>query len=663
MTGFSLPVFMRSYARILLTAVFDLTMAALSVLAAFYIRLGDVGIQPYLPQMMYYMPVFAVIAGISFYAFGMYQSLWRYASMPDLLCILKAVTLAEMVFVISIFHVMRLDSFPRSVVVIQWLLLVMATGGARLFYRLLKDHYTASRRSVAAASNQPKPMLIAGTDETADIFIRAATHSFPGRYRIVGILDDSKGSRVGRSMRGIRILGTLDQLGRVIDQLDRAGQRPETIVFSASMFTERQQKFTQFASRAESLGLRLSRLPVLDDLSRQLEQGDISPQPLTIEDLLGRAQHKLEVDSIRQLIAGKRVLITGAGGSIGGELARQVAEFGPQHLTLLDHSEYNLYEIEQDILRKSPTVPYTALLANVRSAERIQAIFAQQKPEVVFHAAALKHVPIVEVNEAEGVMTNVLGTQNVADAAQACGAQAMVLISTDKAVNPTNVMGATKRLAEYYCQALDLALAKAGNDESRCRFMTVRFGNVLGSSGSVVPLFKKQIEMGGPVTVTHPDMQRYIMSIPEAVGLVLQASAHGLKHNEARGEIFVLDMGEPVKILDIAQRMIRLAYPDNSRHIPIVFTGLRPGEKLYEELFTSNETSHRIAVDGIMAAVPRPIELGILRQILGNLKAVAERGERMELRQILVQSVPGYVQDEPKTEAPQVRPASVSEAQ
>jgi FlaA1/EpsC-like NDP-sugar epimerase len=333
------------------------------------------------------------------------------------------------------------------------------------------------------------------------------------------------------------------------------------------------------------------------------------------------------------------VLITGAGGTIGSELARQIAALGPSRLVLLDSSEFNLYAIDLELREQHAAVPSRPVLCNIRDRERVMGLFAAERPELVFHAAALKHVPMVELHPDEGVLTNVVGTRNVADAAAEYRALAMVQVSTDKAVKPTSVMGATKRLAEFYCQALDLE----GNGGARgARFMTVRFGNVLGSSGSVLPLFERQLARGGPLTVTHPEIERYFMTVQEAVALVLQASAHGLEEATARGQIFVLDMGRPAKIVDVARKVIRLAGMRPDIDVKIEFTGLRPGEKLYEELFDDTEDRLEGGIQGIFVAVSKSINLEVLRRLFDELAAVSGRRDHAGVSRLLAHAVPSY---------------------
>lgn len=365
---------------------------------------------------------------------------------------------------------------------------------------------------------------------------------------------------------------------------------------------------------------------------------------------MGRPQAVLDQEAIDRLILGRHVLVTGAGGSIGAELVRQIAARDPAELILLDHGEYNLYKIDHEIGATHPSLNRRALLCDVRSRSRVMDVFRQHHPDIVFHAAALKHVPMVELNPCEGVLTNAIGTKNVADAARSHGARAFVQVSTDKAVNPTNVMGATKRLAEFYVQALDLDVVapvarqpgRAGGAAARTRFMTVRFGNVLGSSGSVVPLFQEQLNRGGPLTVTHPEIKRYFMTIPEAVSLVLHASAHGHDTDHDRGRIFVLDMGEPVRIIDIARQMIRLAGREPEQDIAIEITGLRPGEKLYEELFDAAETRTPALIEGVFMASPRPVPLAELTATIEALASHCRAGDEAAVRQVIGRVIPGY---------------------
>jgi O-antigen biosynthesis protein WbqV len=394
---------------------------------------------------------------------------------------------------------------------------------------------------------------------------------------------------------------------------------------------------------AETLGMTLAQLPSLTEFKSTSAGDSLELRPIAVEDLLGRPQANLDLAAIRAFVAGKRVLITGAGGTIGSELTRQVAVFHPAALILLDNSEFNLYSIEMTVAESFPAIHRRAYLADICNRNRISRIFAAERPEVVFHAAALKHVPMVELNPSEGVLTNAIGTRNVADAAREIGAAAMVLISTDKAIMPSSVMGATKRLAETYCQALDrLSYRESQSGGRSTRFMTVRFGNVLGSTGSVVPLFERQLARGGPITVTHPDVTRYFMTTREAVMLVLQASAYGMDRPHEHGRIFVLEMGEPVKIVDIARQMIRLAGLRPDRDVKIQFVGLRPGEKLTETLFDEREPLIPTEAEGILAAEPRPMDYVIVRRHLDEFEAIAQAGDDGRILDMLQRVVPEY---------------------
>jgi O-antigen biosynthesis protein WbqV len=364
-------------------------------------------------------------------------------------------------------------------------------------------------------------------------------------------------------------------------------------------------------------------------------------QPIDVEDLLGRPQAVLDRPAMQHLVGGRRVLVTGAGGTIGSELVRQLAAFGPARLTLVDNSEFNLYTIDQELGRDRPDLSREVRLADVRDRGHIGAVIAGAEPELVFHAAALKHVHLVEENAGEGVLTNVVGSRNVADLCREYGVEAMVQVSTDKAVNPTGVMGATKRAAEAYCQALDIAGADDG--DRRTRYVTVRFGNVLGSTGSVVPLFQQQIARGGPLTVTHRDVSRYFMTTREAVELILQASVLGTRDGAASGRIFVLDMGTPVKIVDLAEKMIRLAGKRPYKDIDITFTGLRPGEKLHEELFHYGEATTPTDNAAIRLAAPRIADHQVLARAIDELTRTAGAGDDARCRDILRRIVPEYM--------------------
>jgi FlaA1/EpsC-like NDP-sugar epimerase len=392
---------------------------------------------------------------------------------------------------------------------------------------------------------------------------------------------------------------------------------------------------------SESLALPLARLPRLTDFRRGGERLEV--RPIEIEDLLGRPQTPLDRPAMAALIAGRRVLVTGAGGTIGGELVRQVAALGPASLGLLDNAEFALYAIDLELAERFPELERRALLGDVRDRRQLADVLAELKPELVFHAAGLKHVPLSETNLEEAVLTNAIGTRNVSELCRDTGVEAMVMISTDKAVNPTSVMGATKRLAEAWCQTLDVAERRRLEQTGRgTRYITVRFGNVLGSTGSVVPLFQRQLAHGGPLTVTHPEITRYFMTVREAVELVLQATTLGIADPAAGGKIYVLDMGEPVRIVDLARQMIRLAGLRPDRDVEIAFTGLRPGEKLHEELFHAGEALVETGASGIRLANPRTSDSAVLARALDELEAAARARRGADVLQMLAHLVPEF---------------------
>jgi len=605
----------------------DIIMVALSFGISLGLRLGF-NLDPFHSQAL--LPgatLFTCLAFVVFLGMRLYRGIWRYASMNDLVALSKAVTLLVIIFAVLTLVIFRLDGLPRSVPFINWFVLMALLGGPRFAYRLFKDRTFDSHGS-------PKiPVLLVGAGDEAELFIRATERSETAGYRAVGLVAESSG-RVGRELHGIPVLGTLNEIKSVVEGL-KGNERPQRLVLTKSSF--KGAEIRDLLSTAEQLGLSLARMPRVQDLKSGLSD-QASIRPIAIEDLLGRPQQPLDRDAMANLVKGKRVLITGAGGSIGSELVRQVASLGPAEIVLVESSEFALYEIDRVMIEQTPDVTRHAVIANVRDRHRIDQVFAHYKPQLVFHAAALKHVPLVEENPFEGILTNVSGTRNVADACEAANVDVMVMISTDKAVNPTNIMGATKRIAETYVQALDL---RRGAQQGT-RFVTVRFGNVLGSTGSVVPLFQKQLNAGGPLTVTHPDMTRYFMTIREAVELVLQASSLGADDHKNDGKIFVLDMGEPIKIVDLARQMIRLADLDGDTNIDIQFTGTRPGEKLFEEIFHGSEPPVATEAPGILLASPRTQDVGEVSKILDQLKDAALKENRDALMQALKTLVPEY---------------------
>ncbi|NIA71027.1 polysaccharide biosynthesis protein [Pelagibius litoralis] len=611
----------------------DLFMAAAAFLIALVLRLGDAAWDSFTSGLWQPMLLFTAVCGLVFLTTGLYRGVWRYASMNDLVAIIRAVSLALAIFLPVTFLITRLDDLPRSWLVISWFVLIFLLGAPRMTYRVFKDQ--GFRHLLEHDRHSRVPVLLIGAGDAAETFIREMARDRDGPFEVLGVIDE-KGMRTGRHIHGVRIFGTLDDLPDVVARLAKRERKPQRLILTKPLTRDELEALLHYA---DTQGATVARLPRLTDFSGGVEDR-LHIRPIAIEDLLGRTQTKLDRPAMEALIKGRRVLVTGAGGSIGAELVRQIAAFAPAQLTLFDNSEFNLYSIDMELAERHAALDRLALIGDVRDAQRVDRLIKEAAPDLVFHAAALKHVPLVEHNPLEGVHTNVLGTRNMADACRRAGVAAMVLVSTDKAINPPNVMGATKRLAESYCQALDLLRQSSG---SGTRFVTVRFGNVLGSTGSVVPLFQRQLAAGGPLTVTDPEMTRYFMTIREAVELVLQASALGsISPAEEAGRIYVLDMGEPVKIVDLARQMIRLSGLSPDKDVEITFTGLRPGEKMHEELFHGGEALMPTSHPGLHQAAPRTADAELLGRSLDDLARLVAQGKRVEILQALHRLVPEF---------------------
>ncbi len=620
-------------------------MAAAAFVIGLLLRIGGSAFayQPHLT--LRYGIGFTAIAAVVFLATGLYRGIWRFASLHDLFSIVRAVTLTVLIFVPVMFAFTRLEALPRSTLPIDWLVLIALLGGPRLAYRTFKDrgfgHILDRSRPRAV------PVLLIGISDGIDAFIRATLRDPAAVYRVVGVLADSA-ARVGREIYGVPVLGTLDALEAVIARLDRRGRRPQKLIITAQTIDG--AAIRRLLDRADALAIPLARLPRPTELRQQIDTSAPAAgpvEPIALEDLLGRSQAVLDRAAMKRLVAGRRILVTGAGGTIGSELSRQIAALQPATLVLLDNGEFSLYTIDGELRERFPGLAIRPLLGDVRERSRIEAVIAAEEPQIVFHAAALKHVPMVEANPLEGLLTNVVGTRHVAEAARAHAVGLVVMISTDKAVNPTSVMGAAKRLAENFCQALDLDEARRrppAAAPSGTRFVTVRFGNVLGSTGSVVPLFARQLAAGGPLTVTDPEVSRFFMTVREAVELVLEASAATSLADDAaaRGKIVVLDMGEPVRIVDLARQMIRLAGLRPDRDIAIAFTGLRPGEKLHEELFHDAEAPMPTQNPALRLAAPRTADYAVLARSIDELEREIRTGDAARALDLLQRLVPEY---------------------
>jgi O-antigen biosynthesis protein WbqV len=616
-----------------LAFVHDVGMAVLAFVLALYLRL-DAGFLLENPAIVgQSIASIAVGAAMIVGVLRLYRSLWCFASLQDMITIVKAATLIVLLFLPVWAVHPELNRLPAATLVIDWLLLIAFLAAPRMLSRL------ASARKPSPGKDRRRygriPLLLVGTGNNTELFLRALERDPAALYRVVGIVDEM-GAYLRGSIHGIEILGRIDEIRSVVQKLDARGERPQKLVVTEDRLAP--AAIRALLEEAAALGLTLNRTPRVTELRAALGE-QVVVKPIAIEDLLGRPQTLLDRGSMAQMIHGARVLVTGAGGTIGSELVRQISDFGPAHIALVDNAELHLYEIDLELRERHRNLSRVTAMADVRDRIRIREVFDTYRPELVFHAAAMKHVPMVEMNPCEGVLTNVLGTRNVADACVEFGVKGMVLISTDKAVNPTSVMGVTKRVAESYCQSLDMRAVQAG---SSTRFLTVRFGNVLGSTGSVVPLFQRQLAAGGPMTVTDPDVTRYFMTVTEAVGLVLQASALGTRSSDGKGTIFVLEMGDPVRIRDLASQMIRLAGLIPGKDIDIVYTGLRPGEKLYEEPLHASEEMQPTEASGILLAAPRVPDHAMLIRLMDELLAAATERRADRVRGLLDRLVPEY---------------------
>ncbi|MGB0134645.1 polysaccharide biosynthesis protein [Dokdonella sp.] len=597
----------------LAVVVHDLAMVWLTWTAITSFRWSFESVRPELG--LFGPEVWLVLAaqGLVFWITGLYKGLWRFASLPDLWNILRAAVLGALAIAITLFLYNRLATVPRTVLLVYSPVLAVLLGLPRLAYRYWKD----SRLDFLSRSPAMR-VLVLGAGRAGDTLVRGLVRE--NRYRLVGILDDNHQIR-GARIHGVPVLGNLEQL----PDLSRETAAQMLLIAMPSATSLQMQRVVGLC---EQTGLPFRTMPRLADVvAGRSSFGEL--KEVAIEDLLGREQVQLDWTSIRTGISGKRVLVTGGGGSIGSELCRQVARLGASALTILEISEYNLYRIEQELRREFPDLLLDARIGDCGDLPGCERVFAMARPQVVFHAAAYKHVPLLQDQLREAFRNNVMGTLAVAQAADRHGVECFVLISTDKAVNPSSIMGACKRAAEIYCQNFAA--------QSQTRFITVRFGNVLDSAGSVVPLFREQIRKGGPVTVTHPEITRYFMTIPEACQLILQAGVLG-----KGGEIFALDMGEPVKISYLAEQMVLLAGKQPGRDIEIVYTGLRPGEKLFEELFHPLENYQATTHAKIYLAQPRLMAWSLLAMQMQQAELAVREFDEVQLRRILDQLLPEF---------------------
>lgn len=585
-------------------------------------------------QLVISLTCFALFSSIVLAAFRTYRMMWLYVSFKDVIALVQAVTLISILFWTCQYFFINPGQYNSSMLLIAAAELWLANISFLIAPRFIMRAFSESRFFHQGPENpQPLlPALITGDLDRIEAFIRESKRSANPRYQVVGVLSDDASLR-GSVIHGVEVLGSVEKLSQIKLQLGRQRIMPHTLIVARDNVTPSELK--ELLEIAGAHDFKLGRLPPHGAFQ------DTKVRSIELADLLGRPE--IVVDNLRvlEMIRGKVVMVTGAGGSIGGELSRQIARLGPSKLVVADFGEFNLYSIDKELEETFPAVLRQTALVDVRDGELIAHWIDKTRPDIVFHAAALKHVPLLEDHPIEGVKTNVIGTVNVAEACRRCGVSAMVIVSTDKAVNPSNVMGATKRLAEAYCQGLD----QAGPDDGT-RFVAVRFGNVLGSAGSVVPLFQRQIETGGPVTITHPDITRYFMTIPEAVSLVLQAGAEGVSDTRERGGIYVLEMGGPIKIIDLARQMIHLSGRRPDIDIKVDIVGLRPGEKLYEEVVHTDESVVPTQVKSVLKLVPRTSDLRIVRQQVQEFRQAASNGDVARVMRLLQISVPEYKSDQ-----------------
>ncbi len=562
---------------------------------------------------------------------GIYKRHTRSTSLRDVTLIVRAAGLSvgALALMASAFQITA--QVPLAVFLIQFLLVVPAFGTLRVLAR--STELTRKAAPQSGDADGKIPVILVGTGASCDLFVRSLRNS-DSKYKPVGIIDDARNTQ-GLYFHDVKIIGSLLDADVVIERLKYYDELPQRLLLTEPVTHFESDGIRKLTRWAEANSITVSRLTGLEELGT--ESTDI--RTVNPEDILDRPQKAVERSMLREMFKGRRVLITGAGGSIGSELTRQIASFEPAELVMIENCEYNAYSIDMDLSQNFPDVARRIYVADIRNAGRVHSIFERHRPELVFNAAALKHVPMVELNPCEGVLTNVIGTRNVADAARNVGAIAMVQVSTDKAVNSTNVMGATKRVAEFYVQAQDRV---TNETDEETRFFSVRFGNVLGSSGSLIPLFQRQISEGGPLTITDPKMERYFMTIREAVQLTLVAAARGLNLENSHGEIFVLDMGRPVKIVDLAERMIRLAGLVPYEDVDIKFIGKRPGEKLFEELFDVTEDHRESGIPGVSSAIPEGVSAARLRATILKLEQAAHEGNDLAVKKLLKDLVPGY---------------------
>lgn len=599
---------------------YDITLLILSLYIALLLRLDFKIPKEYVE--FFYLSFLPVIIITVFFnkIFHLYDSIWKYASIEELVSIIYSVSLSNVIFILYSYFInykileTRYFRFPFTVHIIFWLLSVVSLGGTRFIFRLLGEMNINK-----SCEEKKKKLLIIGAGDASALLIKEIKKSDYLNYDIVGLIDDDS-SKQGKHISGVKVIGQRNDIVRLCSE-----NKVEEIIF-AMPSTEIETK-RKIINICKNTSAKLKTLPgIYEIIDGKVNISKI--RDVNIEDLLGREEVRLNNKNIDKYIKDKVILVTGGGGSIGSELCRQIAKFNPSKLLILDIYENNAYDLQMELNYNYPNLHKEVLIASIRDEDKIKSIFEEYKPDVVFHAAAHKHVPLMESNPGEAIKNNVIGTYNIAKFSHIYGVKKFVQISTDKAVNPTNIMGATKRFCEIIIQAFDTV--------SNTEYVAVRFGNVLGSNGSVIPLFKKQIAHGGPVTVTHPEINRYFMTIPEAAQLVIQAGSMA-----KGGEIFVLDMGEPVKIVDLANDLIKLSGYQPGLDIKIEYTGLRPGEKLYEELLIDEVALTSTEHDKIFVEKPTENSMEFIEKSIEEFKAVIHKSKE-EIFKLMEEKVTTY---------------------
>ena len=614
----------------------DLLATAAALIATFLLRFEGRELAVRLDALPWLLITIVVYSGVIYFIVGLHGPKWRFTSLLEFARIVRAAAVLSMSLLVLDYIILSPNFygsffFGKITIVLYFVIQTVFLSGTRIAYRYLHD----ARTQRNARNDSASPTLILGRAADVDVSLRAIENGAIRKIWPVGLLSPAASDqRV--TVRGVPVMGRFEDLENVISSFRERNIIVSRLILTASAF-DPGAGAEKILTDARRLGLVASRMPSLEEAGAALRLA-----PVAVEDLLLRPSVKIDYSRLEKFVRGKSIVVTGGGGSIGAEICDRAIAFGAKRLMVLENSEPALHAVLESLVAKQLQTQIDGRIADVRDRKRIFRMLKDFKPDIVFHAAALKHVPYLERDWGEGVKTNVFGSVNVADAAIDAGAAAMVMISTDKAIEPVSVLGATKRFAEMYCQALDAEFARKTDTGTNTRFISVRFGNVLASNGSVVPKFKAQIEAGGPVTVTHPDMVRYFMTIREACDLVVTAASHALSRERTDVSVYVLNMGQPVKIVELAERMIRLAGLEPQRDIEIVFTGIRPGERLNEILFAHDESNSEISVPGIVAAKPIVADLGTMKAWITTLEDGLTREDRALIDGVLRSAVPDF---------------------